>query len=176
MTESVTLTLSTAVLTRNDTNDYGYLNANYTAFRFDNINLRLLLGDLYHKYSTFNIQLNSVFFANGQSTAPINNFLTVKLRGLKFINNGYNLISNNSASVSLGIINVNSGTNTPGLFYIPVNFNNTFTIHNGFTELVNFDIELRDVRSDILTTQGYTNGISLVNMGTVFLFTITPVK
>ena len=170
MTESVSFTLSTSILTKNGSNAYGYLNNNNTAMRFDNINLRLLLGDLYEKYSTFNIQLISVFNATGQSPA-INNFLTVKLRGLKFINNGYNWMSNTPASVSLGIINMSSGYSNAGLSYPPVNVNNTFKI---LTELVNFDIELCDVRSDTLTTQVYTNGA--LSMGVVFLFTITPVK
>ena len=169
MTESVTLTLSTSVLTKNGTNNYGYCNDNMSAFRFDNINLRLLLGDLYDKYSTFNIQLNTIFNATGQST-PLLNFLTVRFRGLKFINDGYNWMPN-TPSVSLGIVNLNSGYSNGGLNFVPVNVNNTFKILN---ELVNFDIQLCDVRSDTLTTQAYTN-VS-VSMGFVFLFTITPVK
>ena len=137
MSETIIFSLLTNILTKNVTNSYGYMNDSTSAFRFDNINLRLLLGDLYIKYTTFNIYLITLVKSSGQNGTALK-FLNIKLRGLKFVNDGYDYTWVNPASVSQGIINMSSGYSNFGLTNLPININNTFKC---VTELVSLDIQ-----------------------------------
>ena len=75
----------------------GTSNTTRTSTTWTNIDLRTLLGDMYNKYDMFNICLNTI------ATAPsVNNFMSaaadlqtmVRVSGIPFINNTYNIGSN----------------------------------------------------------------------------------
>ena len=54
------LVLRTSDLTVNATNQYGTVDQYRTTYTWNNINLRTVLGDMYDKYDTFNLCLNTV--------------------------------------------------------------------------------------------------------------------
>jgi len=68
-----------------------------TRFRFKNINLETLLGDLYYKYDIFNIELVHAFTLTDAalstvltaSTVRENKLLYVHMSGLDFINSSF---------------------------------------------------------------------------------------
>ena len=88
-----------------------------------NVNMRTLLGDMYDKYDLFNLCLNTV--ATAPSTIGFNlasKDLQVILRvsGIPFINNTYNITSNNncnSVNCVIGTFTFVSGASTTQYFY-----------------------------------------------------------
>ena len=162
--ESVTLSLSTVHIPKGTTNIYGYFNMNCTDIRFDNINLRSLLGRLYTKYTIFNIALCTVANTSGQSNDAIRN-LSVKLGGLNFINGGYDVIDSNNGLVSCGIIHVLDYQND-ALMNVAFNINNSFTCQN---EIISLSIRLFDAPTNVLSTTSF-------NSDYTFIFMITPVE
>ena len=124
-TPKATLVLKTCTLPNpgaNNTpnsNSNGSVNRARTQFTFNNINIRLLLGDLYDKHDSFNLKLNSVTMSNlGMSpviepdvNGPAYPFgtdyedrtVSLEMSGLPFLNNTYNtLIGVNSDTAVLG--------------------------------------------------------------------------
>ena len=162
--ESVTLSLSTANLIKNGINVYGQFNDNCTDMRFDNINFKNLLGNLYTKYTTFNIALCSVANTSGQGNDAIRS-LSVKLGGLNFINGGYDIINENRGLVSCGIIRVLDYQND-ALMHMVLNINNSFICSN---EIISLSIRLFDAPTNVLSTTSF-------NANYTFIFMITPVE
>ena len=93
--EKALLVLKTSDLTFGQTNSVGTANATGTQCTWNNINLRVLLGNLYDKYSRFNLCLNT--FTTGPcgvlTDAETGTYIT--LSGLPFVNNTYG-VKNNS--------------------------------------------------------------------------------
>lgn len=90
---------------------------------WNNINLRLLLGDLYDKYDTFNLCLTSI--SSGAPSEGIgdnyldndidNGHLTVYISGLPFINNTYDVAKcRNIHEAPLGIFTYPTATTAIG--------------------------------------------------------------
>ena len=88
-----------------------------------NINLRLLLGDLYDKYDTFNLCLTSI--SCGAPTEAIggnylnsdidNGHLSVYVSGLPFINNTYSVYNcRNTQEAPIGVFTYPTTTTTVG--------------------------------------------------------------
>jgi hypothetical protein len=92
--EKALLVLKTSDLTFNQSNSVGTANATGTQCTWNNINLRVLLGNLYDKYSRFNLCLNT--FTTGPcgtlADAETGTYLT--LSGLPFVNNTYGVKTN----------------------------------------------------------------------------------
>lgn len=93
-------------------NEIGLASVGNTVLKWNNINLRTVLGDMYDEYETFNLSLTSI----GSSKTPaglganfgnsdINNlFLTVYIEGLPFIHNTYDVAKRiNTGRAVLGI-------------------------------------------------------------------------
>jgi hypothetical protein len=101
----------------------GTSNTTRTSTTWTNIDLRTLLGDMYNKYDMFNICLNTI------ATAPsVNNFMSVaadlqtmvRVSGIPFINNTYNIGSNynsNTANCVIGTFTFANGTYATQYFY-----------------------------------------------------------
>ena len=88
-----------------------------------NINLRLLLGDLYDKFNTFNLCLTSI--SSGAPSESIgtnylnsdidNGHLSVYISGLPFINNTYSVYNrNNIAEAPIGVFTYPTATTQIG--------------------------------------------------------------
>ena len=77
-----------------------------SSFTWNNINLRSLLGDMYDKYDRFNLCLNTIASAYTLTglTGATNNQCLIRVSGLPFVNNTYNISSsglnvNNSSTI-----------------------------------------------------------------------------
>jgi len=101
MSQTASLVLKTFDLTYGSTTSAGTADTLGTTFTWNNINLRVLLGDMYDQYDRFNLNLNTI--ATGKSGSYSGgederaNYITIT--GLPWVNNTYN-------------VNVNSNTNT----------------------------------------------------------------
>jgi hypothetical protein len=88
------LVLRSSDLTLNSTTQYGTCDQNRLTMTWNNINLRVLLGDMYDKYDLFNICLNTITSAVSNAnlgTTTDDRNVVVKLSGLPFINQTYNV-------------------------------------------------------------------------------------
>ena len=93
--EKALLVLKTSDLTYNTSNSIGTANATGTQCTWNNINLRVLLGNLYDKYDRFNLTLNTF------TTGPLNGVIPdadtgtyITLSGLPIVNNTYAVRTN----------------------------------------------------------------------------------
>lgn len=93
--EKALLVLKTSDLTYNTSNSIGTANATGTQCTWNNINLRVLLGNLYDTYDRFNLTLNTF------TTGPLNGVIAdadtgtyITLSGLPIVNNTYAVRTN----------------------------------------------------------------------------------
>ena len=126
---SVRLVLKTSNLVYNAVSNVGTCDEFGTDFTWYNINLRLLLGDLYNQYDYFNLSLISIScslcYAIDTSatnttldTDKENKNVMVKMSGLPFINQTYNQpTGNNSGSVVLAGYSIPITATTANQFY-----------------------------------------------------------
>jgi len=90
------------------TNNVGTINATRTVATWYSINLENILGDLYNKYETFNLRLNSVSY---QQTAafgvnPYDRLIYFSVEGPVWANNNYSITrKTNIAGAVCGLIN-----------------------------------------------------------------------
>ena len=92
--QMASLVLKTSDLADNATNQYGTINQYKTAYTWNNINLRTVLGDLYDKFDTFNLCLNTVVSSTGDANlgaATDDRTVIIKMSGLPFINQTYSV-------------------------------------------------------------------------------------
>ena len=145
----------------------GIVSNNRTSFTWNNINFRLLLGDMYDKYERFNINLNFVAGgATGSTLEPVpdNRMFLVKLSGLPFTSSYNQPTNTNINQVVLTAIQVPLSASTTW-------YNNFFTTqYCTFTkqDIVNISIDLHTVATD--TT--YTTATSRMLGHCVFSFNI----
>ena len=93
--EKALLVLKTSDLVFDQTNSVGSANATGTKCTWNNINLRVLLGNLYSKYDRFNLCLNT--FTTGPLVGVVPDADTgtyITLSGLPFVNNTYGVKTN----------------------------------------------------------------------------------
>ena len=160
---SVTLSLSSANLPTSTPNQYGITNGTFTNMRFDNINMRNLLGDLYGKYNRFNISLVAEMCSSGNSSGGGGDTnLIVKVSGLNFINNGYEDIIGNSTGFVTAGYSMRGGSSVPSITHVQ-NVYNTFAYS---TEIVSISIKIyNSYNAQSTAAYGRSN----------FLFVITPI-
>lgn len=119
----------------------GTSNAAKTSTTWYNINLRTLLGDMYDKYDLFNLCLNTI--ATGVSTANFNTAAQdlqtlIRINGLPFINNTYNINGTNNANTSnciIGTFTFVSGS------YATANFNLNIATFGKNQDICNITID-----------------------------------
>ena len=63
----------------------------------EKVNMRQVLGEMYDKYETFNLYLYQVTRSQGFGTVATctasQQLVDIRIKGLQFLNNGYNVIS-----------------------------------------------------------------------------------
>ena len=96
-------------------NQYGTIANNRCTLTWKNINMRQVLGEMYDKYETFNLYLYQISqSANGIPASAQYLLVDVNITGLPFINNTYNVFSqNNTSRAYLTSYVLNSNTVTP---------------------------------------------------------------
>jgi hypothetical protein len=103
--ECATLFLTTAVSEYND--EYGL------SCTWDNVNLRMVLGQMYEKYDVFSLEL--AYLGQGLSEDVLNtevndSLVFIQLSGLPLINNTYNIITkHNTNSTIIGVFEFELG-------------------------------------------------------------------
>jgi hypothetical protein len=176
---SVNLVLKTTdINSSNDNNDYynkivtsnvGVVSNNRSSFRWRNINLKILLGDLYEKYERFQIAL---IYANGSEIGPEytsnkdNLSYQIKMAGLPFINSYDQKKGLNTITVVSGCL-VIGNTQWESRYTIPQYF--TFTKQT----MINIDIDMHTIKNDkkpVIANVNTMLGHSL------FSFSIIPVE
>ena len=94
---SVRLILKTTDLTVNSSTNIGTCNQYINIFTFNNINLRMLMGDMYNQYDYFNLLLNTVSCSAAQAgLSEADRFIYIKMTGLPFINQTYQQSTGNN--------------------------------------------------------------------------------
>jgi hypothetical protein len=149
----------------------GYVTNSRTSFSWKNINMKLLLGDLYEKYEKFQIALvYSSGSATGTTAETISNkrMLQVKLSGLPFLS------SYNQAKGLNTIIAMVSSIKIPTDASATWSSNNNIAQYFVFTKqtMMDFNIDLHTIVDDtnpLITTINQMIGHCL------FSFTIIPV-
>jgi hypothetical protein len=92
--EKATLVLKTSDLTFGQSNSVGSANATGTQCTWNNIDLRVLLGNLYEKYTRFNLSLNTFTTGPCGTLTDAETGTYLSLSGLPFVNNTYAVKTN----------------------------------------------------------------------------------
>lgn len=103
--EVAKLVLHTCILNSGEYNKHGYCNEHRSNYTFTNVDLKLLMGDMYDKYELFNLQLvslltedNNAYDISGGMILRILNqpgitqsdrYLNINMKGLNVINGTY---------------------------------------------------------------------------------------
>ena len=124
---------------------------NRNSITWNNVNLRMLLGEIYDRYDKFNISLNFIAGSRTGSVvedAPDNRNVSVRMRGLNFTSSYSQASGNNNNSIVLSTIQIPLTNNTPWV-------NNYFT-QQYFTfqkqETATITIDLISVLTDTYPT------------------------
>ena len=115
----------------------------------EKVNMRQVLGEMYDKYETFNLYLYQVAQSQGFGsvvTCVVNQLLVdIRIKGLQFLNNGYNVISGhntNSAFLTSYILNVTSNA-TGSLGTVTPMFNPTILTFGKSADCVDINIDMK---------------------------------
>lgn len=124
------LVLYSSLLTAGSSNSYGTANSTMTDMLFTNIDMRVVLGDLYDQYTLYNISLSSVITPLSPlvaGTTDSDRKLLVQMSGLSWRNNTYNFSNRcNSASTIIGIISFpGTAPETTGAPNVDLSYTNT---------------------------------------------------
>ena len=149
--QMATLTLKTIDLEINQTNHKGRTDQYQTSMTWNNINLRLLLGDMYDRYENFNLKLCHVLcddnrlynsgtgtYTNVSGDSNSDRIVTLNISGLNFLNNTYNTSTQcNSNSVVIATYE----------FYkeFTKEYNNSIVTFTKGNDQCNLTIEYKDV-------------------------------
>lgn len=146
---SIRLILKTSDLTINSSTTVGTCDQYRVAFTWNNINLRLLMGDMYDQYDYFNLLLNTVSGSSasaGIGTTADDRFVYIKISGLPFINQAYQQATGNNGNIcNITTFQLPSTTATSNQFYN--NPSNVITFRKD-QDLCNISISLNRVVDD----------------------------
>ena len=154
-------------------NQYGTIANNRCTLTWKNVDMRRVLGVLYDKYETFNMYLYQInqshgFGANATCTAN-QQLVDIRIRGLQFLNNGYNTISRNntsSAFLTSYVLNLTSNA-TASLGTVTPMFNPTIITFGKNSDWVDITIDMKTTFSQVYPTIAAGN----MSFGTfIFMF------
>ena len=154
-------------------NQYGTIANNRCTLTWKNINMRRVLGSMYDKYETFNMYLYQVSQSQGfggSTTCNANQQLVdIRIKGLQFLNNGYNATSRNntsSAFLTSYVLNPLSNANA-SLGTVTPMFNPTIITFGKSVDCVDITIDMKTTFSQAYPTIAAGN----MSFGTfVFMF------
>jgi hypothetical protein len=157
-------------------NSNGLASVGNTVLRWNNINLRILLGDMYDEYETFNLSLTSIVSSKTPSAlgasfgnSDINNLnLTVYIEGLPFLNNTYDV--NKKGNTARAVLGAYAYPTTAGaIFYRVYNQSGTLTFGKS-QEQCNITLTFKRISDDGTpeTTDAFPN--------TNFTFSINGIR
>jgi hypothetical protein len=151
--QMASLVLRSSDLTLNASTQYGTCDQFRLTQTWNNINLRILLGDMYDKYDLFNICLNTITTASAVANTGASNDdrnVILKLSGLPFINQTYSVKQGcNTAICPISSFLFVSNASTTQLFYS----NNCYTFGKS-QQSCNLTVQYGRVLDDALPTTG----------------------
>ena len=158
-------------------NQYGRISNNRCNLTWKNVDMRMVLGVMYDKYETFNMYLYQISQGGGFGAAPttaIYSLVDVKIRGLQFLNNGYNVRSrNNTSSAFLTSYVLNIGASTAAGTVTPM-FNPTIITFGKSADCVDINIDMKCTQNQAYPT--ITNALSLGTFEFMFKFYGIPTR
>ena len=103
-TSDIDSRLSPASVYQNTTldNQYGTIANNRCTLTWKNINMRRVLGEMYNKYESFDLYLYQISLSlpvTGTPTSAQYFLVDINITGLPFINNTYNVFSQNNINI-----------------------------------------------------------------------------
>ena len=166
--ETASLVLKSGDLTVNASTTTGTANANKTQLTWNNINLRVLLGEMYDKFDRFNLCLNTIATCqadNALGTVADDRCTYITIAGLPWTNNTYNQKSNANTleTVIASCVWVANGQTTQ--YY----YGNNVATFGKNQDICNITITLRKIVNDALP-----NSVP-VFPNTIFVFDIMGV-
>ena len=155
----------------NSPNSNGSTNNSFaSSFTWINIDMRLILGDLWDKYEYFNICLYSTVYSTTTITYATNDnkMGTIYMSGLDWISNYDTGRKQRTPNVAIGYLNSNPFSTTTGstVFFSSL-FSNSFRKNNPITDLTIF-------YNKISNNEPNTTGTGLFPQ-VAFMFKVTPI-
>jgi hypothetical protein len=171
---SCRLVLKTSDLTTNASTNIGTCDQFRTSFTWNNINLRMLLGDMYDQYDYFNITLISISSSLTQALAAgataDDKIVFVKMSGLPFINQTFQQSTGNNGTFAyVSTLSIPLTANTSTQFYN--NLGNVCTF-NKDQDQCNINISFFRVLDDTRPALNAGN----INPQFSFIFVITGIN
>jgi len=171
---SCRLVLKTSDLTTNASTNIGTCDQFRTSFTWNNINLRMLLGDMYDQYDYFNISLISISSSLTQALAAgataDDKMVFVKMSGLPFINQTFQQSTGNNGTFAyVSTLSIPLTAVTATQFYN--NLGNVCTF-NTDQDLCNINISFFRVLDDTRPALNAGN----INPQFSFIFVITGIN
>ena len=171
---SCRLVLKTSDLTTNASTNIGTCDQFRTSFTWNNINLRMLLGDMYDQYDYFNISLISISSSLTQALAAgataDDKLVFVKMSGLPFINQTFQQSTGNNGTFAyVSTLSIPLTANTSTQFYN--NLGNVCTF-NKDQDQCNINISFFRVLDDTRPALNAGN----INPQFSFIFVITGIN
>ena len=168
--ESASLVLRTCDLTFGSTTPLGFADQYGTTYTWNNINLRVLLGDMYYKYDRFNLNLNTIAtgtpYTNWELSSLDDRCVYISITGLPWVNNTYIQKTNsNTTSTIIASCYFNDETHTIQYFY----YNNSATFIKN-QDMCNFSLSLLRIDDGLKPT------VTVVFPPLIFLFDITGIE
>ena len=157
-------------------NQYGTIANNRCNLTWKNINVRRVLGEMYDKYETFNMYLYQINQSAAFSSLPpsTNNQLLVdvRIKGLQFLNNTYNVKSCNKTNLAYLTSYVLNNTASDGLGTITPLYNPIVLTFGKNAECVDITIEMKSTyKQDYPAIVGPVNQGPPNSLGTfIFMF------
>ena len=129
-------------------NQYGTIENNRCTLTWKNINMRRVLGEMYDKYETFNMYLYQINQSSAFSTlAPILSagwlLVDVRIKGLQFLNNTYNVVSRNNTNTAYLTAHGLNNTASNGAGTVTPMFNPSILTFSKHTECVDITIDMK---------------------------------
>jgi len=148
MSETASLILKSSDLTFGSSTTIGTADTNGTTLTWNNINLRVLLGDMYDKFDRFNLNLNTLATsqANTIGTAAEDRCCYITISGLPWVNNSYSQKNNANTGATVIASCVFSSLGQTTQYYYG---NNTTTFIKN-QDIANITITLRKILDDSL--------------------------
>ena len=128
----------------------GQISNNFSSFTWYNVNIRMILGDLYDKYDRFNICLNNISVGpqgGGVQTAD-NRLLHIKLSGMPFTTSYNQGTTSNIGQIILNTVNLPLPAATISTYYYAFSEKPYFTFYKNNSSTCNLTIDLQKVSND----------------------------
>ena len=132
------------------TTSKGQISNSFSSFTWYNVNIRMILGDLYDKYDRFNICLNNICMGEQGGAAADQDYraMQIKFLGLPF-NSSYNQGTySNTNQVILNCINLPLPNAAISSYYYAFSEKTYFTFIKNNSSTCNLSIDLHSVFAD----------------------------